>query len=399
VLVFEMKRKVRLSIDCSLSGSQRGGEEFQRLAFNLQPSRRAFTIIELVGVLAIIAIIAAALAPNIIKRIDRAALQREISDLSTMGNGLVRTILTDRVIPTTNGISDAIAKYLDLSPNQVKLTPRGFRRAFMVDPNLDIGGNNLRNIPYAQNNAGIPAPPANARVMILSTIGGPEVTTITNTFAQIWNTSAGGKPTGWGGKADDFCIQRVDLGGLFHKLYLLNVDGNPFHNGYYAIDPNAPDVPVSPKGSNAVIYLLKSTAVSLFAGGSDPANLQMRLIVRQDESYVYQHDRWSGNLLDEPAFDMPPGSFGWWVDSFLKHPYRGENGDPSTKFGSTQRAVIDEFYTYLWSYWSWSHAPRTPLGFFAGQEDNPSVLNPFFRTVINSQNEVSAYTENIIQNE
>src|SRR5207249_2376255 len=38
---------------------------------------RAFTAIELIGVLAIISLIAAAVFPQVIRRIDRAALQRE----------------------------------------------------------------------------------------------------------------------------------------------------------------------------------------------------------------------------------------------------------------------------------------------------------------------------------
>src|SRR5438034_1488685 len=60
--------------------------------------RSAFSLIEMINMLTIIAILAGTVLPNIIRRIDFATWQRETSDLKVMADGLVKTILTDKQI-------------------------------------------------------------------------------------------------------------------------------------------------------------------------------------------------------------------------------------------------------------------------------------------------------------
>src|SRR5258708_5886555 len=77
-----------------------------------RPARnRAFTVVEMIGVLAIIAVLAAAIMPNVIRKIDRATLQRETTDLSAMGNGLIRTVLATKQIPAQSSLADAMRQY------------------------------------------------------------------------------------------------------------------------------------------------------------------------------------------------------------------------------------------------------------------------------------------------
>src|SRR5882724_9619800 len=92
--------------------------------------RSAFSLIEMIGVLAVIAILAAALVPNVIRRMEIAAWQTEASDLKVMADGLVKTILTDKQIPASTDIATKVATYLNMSINQVTNTPRRFARAF-----------------------------------------------------------------------------------------------------------------------------------------------------------------------------------------------------------------------------------------------------------------------------
>src|SRR5438034_7770680 len=109
-------------IDSTINMHFQGSDSSARRNSERSVGRAAFTIIELVGVLTVVAVLAAALIPNVIRRIDRATLQRESSDLSTMANGLVRTIVRDKQIPAQ--FPPAIAKYLDLNVGQVQVTPR-----------------------------------------------------------------------------------------------------------------------------------------------------------------------------------------------------------------------------------------------------------------------------------
>src|SRR5205814_210582 len=115
---------------------------------------RAFTAIELVAVLTIIALLAAAVIPQVIRRIDRAAWDRETQDLTVLAQGLVQAIKTQRQIPATNGMVTAISNYRNLAPNQVTTNPRHFNRVILVDPLFNVAANNLQTSAYVQSNTG-----------------------------------------------------------------------------------------------------------------------------------------------------------------------------------------------------------------------------------------------------
>ncbi len=60
----------------------------------------AFTLIEMIGVLAIIALVAAAITPVVIRRDDLAALSKETADLSAISSALQLQILRTYTIPS-----------------------------------------------------------------------------------------------------------------------------------------------------------------------------------------------------------------------------------------------------------------------------------------------------------
>jgi hypothetical protein len=335
----------------------------------------------MIGVLSVIALLAAAVIPNVIRKIDLATSQRETSDMSVMANGLVRTILNDKQVPATNSLATAAAKYFDLSLNQVTTTPRGFTRIFLVDPNLKINGAGL---PYTQNNSGSTIAPTNARVIILSTIAQPAVSTISDSFANIWNTPPGGKPSTWTGKQDDLCIQRVELGGLFHKLYLINND--PTNWGYYTFETNAQSYVIN-SGGQFTTYVLDGTVLSLYASGL----LQVREILHDDQSYVYQNNNWSRSFSSEQlTTTLDQYSFGWWVARFLSEP-----APPNPKFAATQQAVTDEMYTYLSSYalWAVGNPNATPvISPFQGSGQSSGVQYPYLEVLQTSQTRLSDFS-------
>src|SRR6185436_16473724 len=95
-----------------------------------------FTAIELIGVLAVLAMLAAAVVPNVIRKIDRATLERERADLSVMANGLVQSIKREKQVPASNtvAVAAAIAKYCDIASIQITNTPRRLSRLILVDP-------------------------------------------------------------------------------------------------------------------------------------------------------------------------------------------------------------------------------------------------------------------------
>src|SRR5437899_2732818 len=75
---------------------------------------RAFTAIELIGVLTVISLTAAAVIPQVIRRIDHAAWTREKADLQAMADAFTRSILRTKTIPNYAGIPAAIAQEISL---------------------------------------------------------------------------------------------------------------------------------------------------------------------------------------------------------------------------------------------------------------------------------------------
>ena len=59
----------------------------------INTDRRAFSLIELVGVLAVIAVLAAVLAPALIRQMDRIAGDQESAALKSFGDALQASIL------------------------------------------------------------------------------------------------------------------------------------------------------------------------------------------------------------------------------------------------------------------------------------------------------------------
>jgi len=341
---------------------------------------RGFTIIELTGVLTILAVLAMAVIPSVIRRIDRAAWQRETSDLSTMANGLVQYVLTEKRIPATNQIPAAIATYRNLALNQVTTTPRGFQRAFLVDPNASINGNDLRSSAYVQSNSGWTNPPPKARVLMLSTIARPPLSTITDSFTNIWNTPEGGKPASWTGRAEDLRIQRLELGKSFYKLFLLNLDPT---NASYTFEANALSS-VSSAGGQLTAYVLEGTALSLYDGAGA---LQMRVIIDSDQSFVYLNKSWSRDLSSSDPDTLDPGSFGDWVERFLSC---GGPGPPYPNNSASPQSVVDQLYTYLWGYSVWAESG------FQGVGESSTVQNPLFRVVNDANVSLNDFAGNII---
>jgi hypothetical protein len=115
---------------------------------------------------------------------------------------------------------------------------------------------------------------------MLSTIAQPPLSTITDSFTNIWNTPEGGKPASWTGRAEDLRIQRLELGKSFYKLFLLNLDAT--NAASYAFEINAPSS-VAPAGGQLTAYVLDGTSLSLYDAGA----LQMRVTIDGDQSFIY----------------------------------------------------------------------------------------------------------------
>jgi len=313
---------------------------------------RCFTAIELIGVLAVIALLATALMPNVIRRIDRAAWEREKADLQTMADSFTASILHNKSIPDYSGISSAIAKEMSLSLSAITTTPRRWTRAFIVDRNLSINNSNV--LPYNQTNTGSLTPPSNARVIIVSTLAGKLPVASTNNlfdtdFKAIWDCPEGAQPatpsiSGWP-KGEDVLIKKIDLGPLFYQLVLINHD-QPVPPPQFSIEGTITNVPPGGLGWNS--YYLDTSLVGLL----DTAGaIQVHYLLKRSIGFVFESGAWRGQIEggqthdDQTAIDFFNHAF-----IFLQQP----TSPSGTNNGATPFSAMLAVYTFMFDYTLWA---------------------------------------------
>ena len=183
-----------------------------------------FTLIEMIGVIAIMSILAAAVAPNALRSIERAAVRAEADTLHNLGEQ-VKLYLRDTAVAPTSANWNTVfanANYVALSPTDLLYN----RRQSQLGPITRI---------Y------VPDPvAANQRAMFLSSmrngIALPSLANISNYFKNIWDTTDGIVPgtqpglpaAGWGAWNVDnieyLVIERVNLG----TVYRTDLQNYPF---------------------------------------------------------------------------------------------------------------------------------------------------------------------------
>src|SRR6266498_2241621 len=100
---------------------------------------RAFSLIELIAVLAATAIMAAALVPALVRHMDRIAGERESAALKSFADALQQSIRRNRYIPNHTDWATNVAAELGVDVANVTTSPRNQPRFFLIDPNWQIG--------------------------------------------------------------------------------------------------------------------------------------------------------------------------------------------------------------------------------------------------------------------
>lgn len=100
---------------------------------SVRAARRGFTLIELIGVLAIIAIIASVLAPNMVRSLDRAAVRAEDETLARLGEQLVLHLRDKRAVPSEATWGVDLAAYSDIAVVDIRTNKRANPRLLVYE--------------------------------------------------------------------------------------------------------------------------------------------------------------------------------------------------------------------------------------------------------------------------
>ena len=218
-----------------------------------------FTLIEMIGVLAIISTLAAVLVPNVVKSVDEAVMNAEGQDLTVLASALDTYTSSQKRIPNAAGWVAALGGVTSMSSNKISLNERGFARGYYVDPRFftatatAFGG-------YTQTN-GRTAAPFSPRVMLVSdlTRNAPAAPTTAAAFNAIWNQSASATVV----EGARVRVQRIHLGSWFLPVLLTNQFTTAV--GYRIDAGGAVSLPAAAAGGGTGVtrHLLKGSKVSL----------------------------------------------------------------------------------------------------------------------------------------
>lgn len=325
---------------------------------------RAFSLLEITGVLGVLTILASLALPSLLQQLGELARRQESERLSQIGQGLREYILRTRQVPATTTLASNVAKVLGWPVRWVQETAAGQPRVFFYDPQLQIGTTTASTLPYVQTTSGAAAV-SGARFLIVSTLGAPLPGVVGNpgndavrVFNLLWDAPDGTQPPGWtwGGEWRHILVRRVNLQPLFTRVVLNN---NHSRFGRYSVDNT--NAPVALTTNSFTAFFLGRTQLGLHGDGTGP--LQSVQVVPSAEaagrdptyawypSYVYERGIWRGRLFMEPPVPRRSGND-------LQAAYEiFMSGPPNVyKVGSvTQSSVTWAMYNFMSYYVVWAN--------------------------------------------
>lgn len=255
---------------------------------------RGFSLLELIAVMAILAILAGTLAPSVFRAIDEGFASAEATNLTAMAESLEAYVLDTKRVPsrTTADWSAAIAGYMGVPLNRVERNERDFSRGVYFDPRFmtttDVA------FPGFTQSLGLGAAPNSPRVMIVSNLqaDAPAAPTTFAAFDSIWNQ------TGTPGVVESKMvkIERLNLRDIWHRVLLTNDNGAA---AGFRLEAGSQGSVAGAAGTpgTETRWVIEGTRLGLFSHSYPSGSLQSEVIARSDLSFNYGLDgavwRWS----------------------------------------------------------------------------------------------------------
>ena len=247
-----------------------------------------FSLMELIAVMAIIAILAGTLAPNVFDAIRRARADAEIENLASIVKSIELSVLQNKTIPTSTTSSwvSAVENSSDFSAQDIEFNSLNFRRRLIFDPRFFSTSDSV--FPGLNQNQGLANLPNSPRALLVSDMT-VNVANIPNTAAEfnaVWNQTAGADLI----ESSDLKIQRINFSSKFHRVIISNQHVNqPF---YQLEIGTTTAIPAAVGGSDGSItrFVLQDTKISLYAEPFPAGGKQLVHIVKSDWSIRYQTD-------------------------------------------------------------------------------------------------------------
>lgn len=335
------------------------------LSFLRGTLRRGFTLVETIGVLAILMIILAICRQRAIGNMQAAYQATERQSLSTLADALTNYFRISNSIPSTTNWATAVWPMLSMNVAAIQTNAVGNSRALLLDPTAVIGPPGGANgLPYTQASGGS-VQPTNLRLLFVSSVAAALPSLGSITFSNLWNcpphTFPVGWPSTWGGTPDDIVMWQLDFHTLFYRLDLNNLDPN--NNATWWISGSPTNI-VLPSLSTSEVWVMDGS--NLFLNGTN-AVVSAELILHNHLSYTFENGQWIPHVnLGIPAGATVSANLGLQplVDAFLAAP---------TASGASQanaQLCVDNFFHCCRTYGNWAQHGFSTSGNCSGYEND-----------------------------
>jgi prepilin-type N-terminal cleavage/methylation domain-containing protein len=310
--------------------------------------REGWTLIEMMAVLAILAVLAGVLAPVLVRELDRWVRKDEDARLKALSDGFQQGVMRLRQIPDATTWTTFVATQMGITTNDVRKNVRGNERLLLVDPALRIGTSAGSVLPFTQNWQGSLAP-VSARILVVSSVGEPlpsglqsDIAAGRLSFATIWNAGTDAVPSDWtwAGRGTDLCLQRIPLTPLFVEVVLNNFDGLA---GRFGVDAGITNLMTTTSFST---WYLRATVLRLHGNNG---LLQSAEVIQNPVSYVYENAKWHGRAFMSLGTKRLTGQdLQDAMEMFLAAPW-----NTNAKQGVRQADVVAALEGYMQQYLNW----------------------------------------------
>ncbi len=249
--------------------------------------KTGFTLLEMIAVMAIIGILAATLAPNALRSIDRAAARAEAAALQDIAASLETYLIETKTLPTTSNWHAQLAHYTDRGSAALQKNSRQQTRTLILDTSSSPAP---RAIFLSSMRVGLAAPPASS------------INTATK-FQTLWDTPEHALPdastwSGWSkwraveGSEDSLLIQRVNLRPIYaDQLKTANIvlnNPNAATHSYRLYDASGSLVSsaaISPTSVVSLSSLARGDRIDFYSGASYSGLVYSYIVQGDDKSF------------------------------------------------------------------------------------------------------------------
>ncbi len=274
--------------------------------------RDGFTLIEMIGVVTVLAICAAVVTPSLAQRLSRMKAAEDAAELAAIGEALRRHAGLHQEIPGAGTWASRAGSLLGLPPNEILASIPGEEssaRVYLIHPDFaPVSNAGIRaSDPLWTQGDGGSARVAQARVLLLSVhrtgLRPPVSSGVASSrkaFENIWNwhldpdTQAPplGWPAVWAGNGEYLHVERINFEPLFRKVTFSNTQFPDKAPSFQVGNGSTRSLGVSPTFD---AYFLEGSFLRMFQdqpGLRSAGALQLALTVREDLNFVYADDHW-----------------------------------------------------------------------------------------------------------